>query len=555
MTRSRILSLLELAVVSILLAGYLVFLIQHRTFFPLPNSDVFQYLYHAQAYLSGVLPCDQQVPPFYPFLLGSVFWFSSFWFSYSGIEIAIFLNIIFSVGSLFIVWLLSKRLIANYLRIPLLFFLIMHPLTAYGALNTTPEPIFLFFTLLSFYFFETKKQLAFLCALVASMIKVDGLILVGIYVYTTLLPLIKLNQIQIKNFFSRCLQFCCQQLGFMLMVGVAGVWSLWSIAYGFLFNRNPETSNYLTEVLVRSSDLPEWRIISHLPRVFTADIQAFSSLTIKEDYFFTGTIFFLLLLLGVTFTHKPKQRTAVIIQWFYLMGYITLHFFFPAYSIRYFLPVLALFSLLSLNSFSIFFEKIKKNAPTILHLGIGASALLFLMQWGSIQYHYQFWPFLSADRLVANEYKWAADWANENASSKSQLYFISSPYTAADYLKQINTPYFKYFDRTVPRVCTPQLQFKTFNKQGSILSFAFPLSKDMLGCSSYTCTRDQLLPGAEIFLVNTTDDAPKLIQEREPSSGSPRQEYVNNCLEHMWGRWEGVHFAQVFRLKENCSDL
>jgi len=351
--------------------GYLYLLAVNFNFFStMANSDIIQFLLDGRTYHTLRLPENIHASPLYPILITSVSYFFKDHFLFQEIAAARFINIISTIGSLTVLYLLASKLSNKVLAIGVVILAMLHPWTFMMAVGDYSETLFTFITLLSLYFYENKKKLslAFLLSGVSFLVRNEGLLLfIAMFLVQIGNSSFNLNQISTKIY------KIVRSPGFIIGFSIIVSWILVLVVNNLYSSKNvPQYSENLRygyyffyEIVERKNEIPELRFISNYTR-FLFSFADYEATSFRDPYLWLGILF-----VAVLFKLFIVSKSSFIrISSVYILFYLGIHALFPAFTHRYFYPVLFLGYLLFLpllhSIFSFNFKKRFQKYVTLL---------------------------------------------------------------------------------------------------------------------------------------------------------------------------------------------
>jgi hypothetical protein len=271
-----------------------------------------------------------QIPPLHPIFIQIL---SRLWFftSFPEFKAAVFINTISTIGSLTIIYAVARKLIGGLATFLLLSVLIVHPHTLLGALNATPEPLLLFFVLISIYLWtQTRyKNMALVMASMSALVKIEGILLLAIFslevVWTELRPLL---------IHKKLATFLRKHWG--IWTG-AGMVLAWLIVATINNNQNeiPYGNRYLEELANRTKFF-DWRYFYNVPYLL------FFPINVIQDSIKLFSWPVLTTLFGLASITLSQRKKFIFYSTLFSWGYLIIHGFFPAHENRYYFPIIFL---------------------------------------------------------------------------------------------------------------------------------------------------------------------------------------------------------------------
>jgi hypothetical protein len=407
----------------IILVTLTVFLFINIDFYPIPNPDVFQYIQDGKQYISFQLPQNIQAPPANPILIA----FLSRLFPFPQIEvrIALLINSISSILSLYIVWRIGKIYIGNWaILVPI--FIISNPIFYYTALNISSEVLYTLITLLSLDFHtQNKHKQSILFALVSFFVRYEGLIL--------LLCLLALNY----AYLSKKLKLKKTILWLTPVILWTGIIHLHNPSQNLLGNE------FIKEIISEQSTLPNIYFFNSYPFLLFFD-------NYTQNHIFQRIIW-LLTIIGVFFLsiNKKRRHTSIIIT-LYILGYLIVHALFPAQDDRYLLPLMGLLIIIVIYPFIKIYNIC--NSLTLKIIIFGIIIVLFSKAvWQNVNSISIYMSPKQSERLVN---LLAAEWINLTCASQKRVFLTLEPWITEYYVNCPDTHLYN-FNYFTPECANP----------------------------------------------------------------------------------------------------
>jgi hypothetical protein len=326
---------------------FLLYLIQNSNLITALHGDLFQYLTDGRMYFLRALPSLMQIPPLHPIFIQIL---SRFWFftSFPEFKAAVFLNTISTIGSLVIIYSIARKLIGGFATLLLLLVLMVHPHTLLGAVDATPEPLLLFFVLISIFLWtQTRyKNMGLVMAGMSALVKIEGVILVAIFaieiVWTEIGRLLIRREHLLTKLHKQSFLILVKKLSLVLKKH----WGIWvSVAVVFLWlivatinnhqNAIPYGNRYLEELANRSNFF-DFSYFFNTPFILFFPINTAP----YQINFFSWPV--LTTLLGLVWVTLGQRKNFIFYSSIFTWGYLMIHGFFPAHENRYYFPIIFL---------------------------------------------------------------------------------------------------------------------------------------------------------------------------------------------------------------------
>jgi hypothetical protein len=406
----------------LLMAGFLF--VKNLYFLTVPNSDVFQIREDAFVYKNFQLPSSIHAPPLLPVISSVLMRHLTFVPEYD-IRTPVIINIISAIGCLLVLWLIVKRETNPWWAHLFLLLVITNPQFIVSALDAPPDMLFAFLVLLSLYWIRNRVWAA-LCMVLAVFARYEALGLIGLWFLVDSLKTVYALYNKRSKKKERTFKVWWQRVPKMFLVAL-GI-SLCGLIAIFIHNSSnyvPYGNMYVSEIVSRSGDLPEWRVFYQLPKLMLLDIDTACSRC--PNNFKTIITFFLFvaafsLLLDVKGTSLP---TYILFAFVYMVT----HALFPAYQQRYLLVVI----LIGYLSFFITLEMVArlcKGKARLFFYG-----LLFVVTLATAVNNYrQSEAYAVVFRQTAAHYKYMADWLNNQTFSEQVAVLSPEPWMLSYFL-------------------------------------------------------------------------------------------------------------------------
>lgn len=305
---------------------YFVVLFINIDYFKGVHGDIYQYIYDAESYAKIEFPHLIQLQPLTPILI-AIFQplFANYQFPY--FAAAKFLNIFAASGSFLFLYLILKENTNRRLAILIAVFCSIHPLSIAIGLNITNVGLYSFFVLGTLYFMRKNEKLFFSMALLAFFVRIEGLILLAVYV---------LDNFSLKKIKNQLLigkkETIKKNLPLLLTILIVIIWSTIQTIHNYK-NDTPFGNYYLYEIITRRFD----------PNNFVYILGLIGSLFFPKDFPWYGVkplelsgfalfLAFLSVLILIKILITRKSR----IYGYYLLLLATIHLLFPAIEYRYY---------------------------------------------------------------------------------------------------------------------------------------------------------------------------------------------------------------------------
>lgn len=334
------------------------------------NSDIIQFLLDGRTYHTFQLPENIHASPLYPILITSVSYLLKDHFLLHEIAAARFINIVSTISSLTLLYLLASKLSNKVLAIGVVILAMIHPWTFMMAVGDYSETLFTFITLLSLYFYENKKNIstAFLLSGISFLVRNEGLLLfIAMFLvqisnsnFDLNLVLKKVRRIvRIPGFVIGCITI----LGWIFVLVANNLYSSKNITQ---YSENLRYGYYFFyEIVERKNEIPELRFISNFvkyPIGFTNNEKT----SLSDPFLWIGILTLVLLLRVSLTTTRPAIRVISI----YMPMYIFLHIWFPSFIHRYFFPLLFITYILVCRLYLVIFNCLYSSRQKKIFTGI-----------------------------------------------------------------------------------------------------------------------------------------------------------------------------------------
>lgn len=481
----------------IIITGILLFFIlslKHWNFFFVPNIDIYQYLCEARIYYQGAFPNFVHPQPLYSLLIFPVsILFSSF--NYPEIKAGIAINLLSTTFSLYLLWLLSKRYLSAAWRMLLMILVITHPLVFYTAVNTTPEAFLLLFVLSALVFYPSKANLAYLFAMLAAFVKYEGYVVVAMLVLTDALILFQQNNIQETTRSKLKRAFASRTIA-LISIACLVIWQV--ITFSHNYQVRGAANYYFEEIQETVQPLPDWRKTSRLIDLLQAHPSIYNTSNEDNDLF---EMVILVTMLGIV-GYKSYQKG----QWplfqsvGFCAGYLLIHTFFPAYSPRYFTPILS-FMFLYLCILLQYGTNLTQKYKYAISLVISALVIGWIFDLWNYKYDF----FMVRDKYLQAEERLAGDWLNNFTVDEEHYAILTTDgQSISNYIdgSKIKNP---FKDGIMNRPLCEGYPF-SINSNQSKISFYTSTYLSSPQCNSAMCLVE-LLPSSfnKIFVIHSSN--------------------------------------------------
>lgn len=335
---------------TICITAYCIVLFLNFNFFStMANSDIIQFLLDGRIYHSLQLPHNIHASPLYPILITFVSYFFKDHVILHEIAAARFINIISTIGSLTLLYLLASKQSNKVLALGVVILAMLHPWTFMMAVGDYSETLFTFFTLLSLYFMANKKNmsLAFLLAGISFLVRNEGLLLfLSLFFVNNHSSKITIREL-LTNF-KKTIVISGFLIGGSIIIGWTLIFitnNLYSSKHQPQYSENLQYGYYFFyEIEERKNEIPELRFISNFPK-FMFSFANYEPTSFRDPNLWVGIIIVAVLFHG--FIASKSQFTKAISL--YIILYLGIHVLFPAFTHRYFYPLLFISFLLVLS--------------------------------------------------------------------------------------------------------------------------------------------------------------------------------------------------------------
>lgn len=382
---------------AIIMTLFFLNLCKNINHFPIPNGDVFQYIYDGRQYVNFKLPSNIHPPPFAPFLICLVAKIFSHT-EYPELFSAYTLNFVASTLILFNVFsLLEKK--SPLLSLTTVFLLATNKIYFLTSLNLTNEIIYGYFLTLTLLLYQKKSfPVAYLLSGLLFLIRYESLVF----------PI----SLFVVEFFYHKTQFKIKNV-FLTLTPII----LWLIILNFhSYGTSILQNTYFFEISQGIHNIPNLNVFKSLIDIilfnplinFTYPLFGYSQYNLffsNHTYLVFTTIIFILFL--TSFLKKKTSHTEKII-------YLTLIFHllfitvFPQFCLRYLTPLI----------WMIYFLIINRRHKKIKLLIIVLLVIFNLSQINHLSIH---------DVPDGFEYRYTADWLNQQNFSLPTRVLIYDP--------------------------------------------------------------------------------------------------------------------------------
>lgn len=316
-------SLKKLADHKILLV-FLFFALLHRlyylNYFYVPNSDFFAFKVQAEEWLSLTLPQDYGRLPLYPLLIGIISLIlpkSNDAILYS----AELTNLLLSIISLFLIYLISSKFLKKFAFL-VVFLTAINPLSVFITSQPFLETLLLTTILCSIYLDLRDDNKRFLFALLSSLTRYEGFLLIPIFV--------------IKGLIYSQRKLLAILLGILSSAGMM-IWMI--LSYSDPSYVNP----YLQATLAMK------RVGTDFIKTIADELVSFTNPPIISNsdglIFISILIFCILMIMGLYWFLKESLKEIFTVLFFFI-SYIAMHMVYTYNLTRFVYPVLWIFFLL-----------------------------------------------------------------------------------------------------------------------------------------------------------------------------------------------------------------
>lgn len=376
---------------------FFVTLCKNINHFPIPNGDVFQYIYDGRQYINFKLPSNIHPPPFVPFLICFVAKIFK-QVEYPELFSAYAINFIASTLILLNIFLLLKKK-SLLLSLITVFLLATNKIYFLTSINLTNEIVYGFFLTLTLLFYQKKKyNIAYLLSGLLFLIRYESIVFqISVFIVEFFY---NKKQFKIKNII----------IAFTPVI-------IWLIILNFHSVGNSILQNaYFSEIYHGIKNIPNLSVFKSLTDIIM--FNPFSTFSYrlfgenKYNIFFSNTInivipLIILSLLVLTFFRKKSTNINKII---YLTLFLQLIFIaaFPQFCIRYLASIIWI----------IYFLIIDRSNKKIKVLVIISLLIFNISQINNRSVH---------DAPDGFEYRYTIDWINKQNLSQSTRVLIYDP--------------------------------------------------------------------------------------------------------------------------------
>lgn len=405
-------------VIGLFLWLFLVMCVSNFNLYYMEQIDLFQFIDDGRKYRAGSLPGIVHAPPGNPIVITLLAPFFSF-FLFPEIIAAKVVNIVAVTISILLLFLLAKHYFNKVIALCVSLFLIFHPLTLLMAVGTGSEALFTLVVLATlFAFSKGLRQWSLILAGLSYFVRTEGILLLlvlsSVEIVSTYEYLYKLKSqalIKVGSYKKLLIMGWGFLLSYVLVLGWTLVTYLNNARAGVLYG-----NFFIQEVVNRSASLPEYRFISNYFYLF---LPTSNELWLNQP--FNLVVFgFIILIFLVIQALRYKNKIAVVISLF-SSSYLLLHTFFPAYDVRYLLPVLFTLSLAFLFTFSYLFKNENTKLVILLFFIIAIPGNYFFNS-SSMEFFNIYHSHNEESRLAA---EWIEQYSYENKKNVSVIHPIS----------------------------------------------------------------------------------------------------------------------------------
>lgn len=326
---------------------YFVVLFLHIDYFKVPHGDIYQYIGDARTYARFLLPSMIQLQPLTPILMAIIRpLFSDFAFPY--FATAKFINIFAASGTLVFTYLIVKKKLSAKIALLIAVLCSIHPLTLINALDITTIGLYVFFTMGALLFIDSNKKMFFIFATLAFLVRIEGFVLVIVYL---------LNKVNFqKN---------------KPMIGKKNIYPLIFIIFSIVLtifqtihNKNQNSAPYGNQYINEAFSIPLRTenfvyVFGLLGASFFPETFVWWGMDLLNPGLTNGLLILVsisILIVGIFF--KKTKSYGI-----YLLIMSIVHSFFPGIENRYFFLFL---NLMTINTLIIFYEIYQKTKSIIL---------------------------------------------------------------------------------------------------------------------------------------------------------------------------------------------
>lgn len=495
----------------LVLTGILVFFILsvlHWDFLFVSNVDIYQYLCDARIYYQGGFPQYVQPQPLYSLL---IFPFSILFssFTFPELKAGIAINLISNTMALYLTWLLSKRYLTVIWRLLLMILLLAHPLIFFTAVNTTSEPLLWLFVTSALYFYPSKPNIGYLFAVIAAFAKYEGFAILGMLLITDGLVFFQLKKSG-QSLVAKLKRIFSSRVLALMSIGCLLIWQATTFSYNY--DARGSANFYFEEIQQSNKHFLDWRESSRIIDLLLADSDLYSSEYVKNNFFEVLILLSLFTIIG--FKSYQKKEWPLFQSVGFCLGYLVIHMIFPAYEVRYFMPILGFIFLYICITFQWIAHQFKNS-----NLFLSLIALALVAGWLYDLRHYKYSDFLEQSRYPDAEERLAGEWLNAFSYERKEYAVLAeSAQRISSHLDESNIKNpFKHGILNRP-LCDGNPN--SVESNGAIITF---YNSSLLGpsdCRTPSCLV-RFLPYTyeKVFVVNTEFDAFKM-NENEIEIGS-----------------------------------
>jgi hypothetical protein len=300
-------ALISLATVVIFVLSWV--LVSNNTLYPVPNSDIFQYIHDGQKYMKLTLPDNIHAPPGNPVLIGLLS--SLFNFPNKEVVVAVWINIVSTIGAAIILTLILWK-IQPILILPVLLIICSNPLTYLVGVDVTSEALFSFMVLLSLLLASRNNLRAALwVSWLSFLVRYEG---AGLVISILLVMMLKNSKNTIKWFVISLCLFCG-----------------WITILHFHNSGDSILGNtFIQEIIAGKSNVPNLDIVEYL----TVTLWYRSRFLVQVPWIWNTLI--LVSLSAAIFSKVQVIKISSIFSTFYIL----IHMSFPIHMDRYLFPLI-----------------------------------------------------------------------------------------------------------------------------------------------------------------------------------------------------------------------
>lgn len=410
-----------------------LFLWNNRTYFSVPDPDIFQYIYDGRQYAHLKLPNNIQTPPVNSILIATL---APLFKSYEYPEIVSAHTI--NAAATFITLSLGYWILRGFsplvgLGVTLL--LITNPTFIFPSLNVNSEVLFTTFVMLTILLYKRgRHHAAFIIAGLSFLVRYEGALLVFSLVLLDLFS---------KHHVKKTLKLCV-----LALVPIA----VWLSIINYHNHTGTLVGNtYIQEVIQNKHNLPQFLLLARLPFVLM-------------DYLFTNAdsawhavlsfFLYVILLSAVSFLVRRSDHSLKLIYLFTGI-YLLFHIFFPFAPDRYLYPILWSLYLAPLLALGVFAAKLQKNFRflNVIFLSLFTCTITLIVVGNSQRvagyYQYANVSNTAYPRYYRSEIRLASDWLNSHTFTKPVVVVAYDRWTPNFYthntqVDYLNLPFQKY---------------------------------------------------------------------------------------------------------------